>query len=193
VRYALCSLPYAACNIMNMGIITEHLPVKLITAITFHPHFDTEMVLRDLEEINSPIESTSEVYEFNKFTSYYEEEMGSLLHKRFISYTALIAPERLPAIKVHTNKIEQKFLIKQNRQINIDPGYITQAKLILATTKNYSHRIYLGAGIFGDLHMQYSNKTFQPQPWTYPDYKDAKNVRFFNSVRFRYLEQLAEI
>ena len=176
-----------------MGIITEHLPVKLITAITYHPEFETDMVLKELEDKNSPIDSFSEVYEFNKFTSYYETEMGSLLHKKFISFQKLIAAEKLPGIKVQTNNIEQKFLIEPNRQINIDPGYITQAKLILATTKNYSHRIYLGEGIFGDLHMQFSNKSFQPQPWTYPDYKDEKNIRFFNSVRSRYLEQLAEI
>lgn len=193
MRYALYSLPCAAYDKINMGIITEHLPVKLITAITYHPQFETDMVLKELEDKNFLIESISEAYEFNKFTAYYETEMGSLLHKKFISFTALIAAEKLPGIKVQTNKIEQKYLVEQNRQINIDPGYITQAKLILATTKNYSHRIYLGEGIFGDLHMQFRNKSFQPQPWTYPDYKDEQNVRFFNSVRARYLEQLAEI
>jgi hypothetical protein len=175
-----------------MGAIQKHLPVKLIAAITFHPHFDTEMVFEELEDLNSTIDLMSEVFDFNKFTSYYEAEMGSLLHKKFISFLELIKPEKLPGIKVQTINIEQKFLIKQNRQINIDPGYITQAKLILATTKNYSHRIYLGEGIFGDLHMHFSNKSFQPQSWTYPDYKNEQNILFFNSVRSRYLEQLAE-
>ena len=89
--------------------------------------------------------------------------------------------------------MEKKYEIESKRRINIDPGYISQAKLILATTKNYSHRIFIGKGIFGDVHMQFSNKSYRSQPWTYPDYKDEKNVTFFNNVRQRYLEQLSKI
>jgi hypothetical protein len=132
------------------------------------------------------------VYEFSEFTSYYELEMGDKLKKCFVACKALIAPEYLPSLKVNTNALEEKYKLDDKRRINIDPGYITQAKLILATTKNYSHRIYIGRGIFGDVHMQFSNKSYQAQPWTYPDYKDEKNVTFFNSVRQRYLEQLAD-
>jgi len=174
-----------------MGTITKHLPVKLLIAITYHSDFHIEPVLSDIEKLYSPIELKSEVYDFSKFTSYYHAEMGDNLKKCFITPTDLITPEDLPAVKVSTNKIEEGLIIDQKRQVNIDPGYITQAKLVLATTKNYSHRIYIGEGIFGDLHMYYRNNSYQAQPWTYPDYMDEKNIVFFNAARKRYLEQLA--
>jgi hypothetical protein len=176
-----------------MGKITKHLPVKLITAITYHSDFDIESVLSQIEKLNSPIEFRSEVYNFSRFTSYYQMEMGEHLQKCFITFLRLIAPEILPEIKVQTNKMEEDYILNQKRQINLDPGYITQAKLVLATTKNYSHRIHIGKGIFGDVHLHYRNNTYQPQTWTYPDYKDEKNIMFFNATRKRYLEQLADI
>ena len=175
-----------------MGIIKEHPPVKLITAITYRSGFDTKPVFSELEKTQSPVEMRSEIYNFSQFTPYYELEMGRNLKKCFVAFLYLIDPEELPYIKVKTNTLEEKYYLDNKRQINIDPGYITQAKLVLATSKNYSHRIYLGQGIFGDVHMQFTNKIYQPQPWTYPDYKDETNVKFFNFVRKRYLEQLGK-
>jgi hypothetical protein len=118
--------------------------------------------------------------------------MSDDLRKCFIAFSKLMVPENLPALKIRTTRLEETYILNQKRQVNMDPGYLTQAKLILATTKNYQHRIYIGQGIFGDVHLQYSNKSYQPQSWTYPDYKDEQNIRFFNMVRQRYLEQLAE-
>jgi hypothetical protein len=176
-----------------MGIIKEHLPVKLIIGITYCFDFNIESVVTKLEELQSPVDKRSEIYNFSEFTPYYELEMGKNLKKCFVAFLNLINPDELPLIKINTNELEEKYYIDKKRQVNIDPGYISQAKLILATTKNYSHRIYLGQGIFGDVHMQFSNKSYQSQPWTYPDYKDKNNVIFFNSVRKKYLEQLADI
>lgn len=176
-----------------MGTIKEHLPVKLIIAVTYQPDIDIEQIITELEQIQLHVELKSEIYEFSKFTSYYELEMGDKLKKCFFACRELIVPETLPSIKVNTNALEEKYELDKRRRINIDPGYITQAKLVLATTKNYSHRIYIGRGIFGDVHMHFSDKSYRSQPWTYPDYKDEKNVTFFNDVRQRYLEQLADI
>jgi hypothetical protein len=167
--------------------------VKLITAITYQSGLEVEPVFSELENFQSPVENKSEIYDFSKFTSYYEMEMGENLKKCFVAFLDLIAPEDLPSIKVKTNTIEDEYIIDNKRQVNIDPGYITQAKLVLATTKNYRHRVYIGQGIFGDVHMHYGNNRYQSQPWTYPDYLDVKNILFFNAVRKRYLEQLAEI
>ena len=175
-----------------MGKIQKHLPVKLISAITFHPELDIESVLNKIEDLHSSCDMRSEIYEFSVFTSYYEQEMNDRLKKYFVSFEKLFNPEELPYLKVKTNMIEEEYLVNGKRRVNIDPGYITQAKVVLATTKNYSHRIYLGKGIFGDVHMQYSNNSYQPQSWTYPDYKDAQNIIFFNQVRRRYLEQLGK-
>jgi hypothetical protein len=177
-----------------MGLIKEHPPVKLISAITYCSGIDLVAVITELEKLlGTHVDARSGIFNFSKFTSYYEIEMGNQLRKCFITFTDLINPEKLPEIKVKTNELEEKYTVDKNRQVNIDPGYITQAKLVLVTTKNYSHRIYLGLGIFGDVHMQYSKKSYHPQPWTYPDYQNDKNVTFFNTVRQKYLEQLANI
>jgi hypothetical protein len=176
-----------------MGTIKKHLPVKLFTAITFLKGFDIELLIKAIEQFHSPIDLRSEVYDFTKFTTYYNHEMGEQLNKCFVSFLKLFIPENLPFVKISTNRLEEDYISNKKRQINIDPGYITQAKLVLATTKNYSHRIYLGQGIYGDVHLQYQNKTYQPQPWTYPDYKDINNLEFFNATRLRYLEQLADL
>ncbi len=176
-----------------MGKIKEHLPVKLICGITFCPSIDPKKVISTLEKLHSPVDLNSETYDFSAFTPYYEAEMGKNLKKLFISFSTLIVPEKLPQIKIDAIGIEEKYCKEYKRRINIDPGYITQAKLVLATTKNYSHRIYLSLGIFGDVHMHYSKGIYQPQSWTYPDYKYEMNGEFFNSVRKRYLEQLGKL
>jgi hypothetical protein len=174
-----------------MGKIQKHLPVKLITALTYHSSIDIKPIFSELEDLFSQIDIITEVYDFSEFTSYYEKEMGKKLLKRFMAFEELIDPEQLPSAKISTNNLEDRFLVNEKRRINIDPGYITQAKLVLATTKNYSHRIYIGRGIFGDVHMQYKNKSYHGQPWTYPDYITEQNIRFFNNVRTKYLKQLA--
>ena len=174
-----------------MGKIQKHLPVKLISAVTYHKKFDIHPIIKEMEDLYSSVDMKSEPYDFTKFTSYYGQEMGEGLLKIFVSFVDLFNPENLPSVKVTTNNLEDKYIINHKRQVNIDPGYITQAKLVLATTKNYNHRVYIGKGIFGDVHMHYGNSSYQTLPWTYPDYQDKSNVLFFNSVRKRYLEQLA--
>ncbi|RKY87620.1 phosphoribosylformylglycinamidine cyclo-ligase, partial [candidate division KSB1 bacterium] len=118
------------------------------------------------------------------------KEMGKNLKKRFLSFTELIYPDEITSIKIKTNEIEKKFTEKGKRKVNIDPGYISESKLILATTKNYSHRIYLNNGIYGDLHLIFKNGRFNPQPWTYPDYKEKFNLSFFEKVREKYKDDL---
>ncbi len=176
-----------------MGKIQYHLPVKLITGITFRPEIDSTKIYPILEEKFSAIELTSPAYEFSSFTGYYENEMGEDLKKLFVVFSELIDPVDLAKIKITTNLIESDFFAGEKRLVNIDPGYITQAKLVLATTKNYSHRVYLGQGIFGDVHMHYKKGQYRPNSWTYPDYQAEMNVKFFGEVREHYLEQLGNM
>ena len=75
--------------------------------------------------------------------------------------------------------------------VNLDPGYISEVKLVLATTKNYAHRIYLRDGIYGDVHLSFTQNSFQVQPWTYPDYQQKAVIEFFNLVRQNYLQQIS--
>ena len=119
--------------------------------------------------------------------------MGDNLQKQFIAFTKLQDPDFLIQHKIQSNHLEDEFLINRQRQVNIDPGYLTEAKMILATTKDYSHRIYLGKGIFGDLHLYFENGSFKKQFWTYPDYQQPLAINYFNELRDRYREQIVDI
>ncbi len=124
------------------------------------------------------------------YTAYYAPEMGQTLVRRFLSMEGLIRPESLPDIKLAANEIENETLLESRRQVNIDPGYLSQAHLILATGKGYTHRPYLRDGIYADLTLMYQAKKFCSLPWTYPDYANEKLWTMFGAIRSRYLLQL---
>ncbi len=123
-------------------------------------------------------------------TDYYEGEMGKLLVRRMVSFGRLVRPEDLPEIKCLTNRIEEQYTQDRQRRVNIDPGYISPSHLILATGKGYSHRPYLRDGIYADLTLIFSDGTFRPLPWTYPDYAGSQMIGFLNRVREKYLLDL---
>jgi hypothetical protein len=124
------------------------------------------------------------------YTSYYCPEMGENLSRRFLSMEKLIQPDTLPDIKIATNDIENGFAKDERRLVNIDPGYLSKAHLILATGKGYSHRPYLRDGIYADLTLIYQSRKFCSLPWTYPDYADEKQLFMFGKIRAKYLLQL---
>ena len=126
---------------------------------------------------------SSEIFLFNH-TNYYEKEMGSNLKKQIFLYDYLIDTSLISDIKIKTNELEEKFSEgKSLRMVNIDPGYITLSKVCLATTKNYSHRIYIGKSIYVEVTLNYRSGSFITNPWTYPDYKEKKVIEFFNKAR----------
>jgi hypothetical protein len=98
----------------------------------------------------------------------------------------------LSSVKHKTNQIEKKFSTHGKRRINIDPGYITHERFVLATGKNYTHRIYVGNGIFADLTLIYQRGGFQTLPWTYPDYAKENIRSFLTRVRKKYTIDIKE-
>jgi len=96
----------------------------------------------------------------------------------------------LPDVKLLANDVEHRFSVRGKRRVNIDPGYISQAHLILATGKGYTHRPYLRDGIYADLTLMYRGKTFHSLPWTYPDYSAKPVIDMFNRIRSKYIMQL---
>ena len=76
------------------------------------------------------------------------------------------------------------------RAVNLDPGVIEASKLILATTKNYSHRIYIGEKMYAEVTLVFDKGGWCPLPYTYPDYKQQCYFDFFDKARTRLLEQL---
>lgn len=123
-------------------------------------------------------------------TRYYEKEMGWPLHRRFIAFERLISPESLVDVKLETNKIEAAHTDSGRRIVNIDPGYLSAERLVLATGKNYVHRIYLGRGIYADLTLVFSRGGFKPLNWTYPDYADPELIGLFKELRTQYMARL---
>ena len=134
------------------------------------------------------IDFESPILEF-KFTDYYKEEMGSNLKRRFISLKKLIDPQKIVEIKLFSIRLEKKLAILNKRRVNIDPGYLNEAKLVLSTTKDFSHRIYLGRKIFAEVTLIYRNKDFQDLPWTFPDYRTKTYKDILKKIRHIYREQ----
>ncbi|HOG17254.1 MAG: hypothetical protein A4E73_03853 [Syntrophaceae bacterium PtaU1.Bin231] len=126
-----------------------------------------------------------------EYTDYYAGEMGAPLRRRFVSFETLFRPERLPDAKLFTNQVEKASAGEgKRREMNIDPGYLSQAHLILATGKGYAHRPYLRDGIYADLTLVFRQGSLEALPWTYPDYGAAGTIGLFNGIRRKYLLQL---
>ena len=131
----------------------------------------------------------SPILPFN-FTQYYRKEFGNNLERRFLSFKRLVHAEDLAQIKIITNRIEKRFSQQGRRQINIDPGVLSLAKVTLATTKDYKHRIYLNKGIYAEITLYYQDKSYRSWEWTYPDYKTQEYIQIFNTIRKIYSQQI---
>lgn len=175
---------------IEMGKIKLPEKAKLFFAIMYADDGIYKSALRDLNKEFGENDEESKPFEFN-MTQYYEGEMGKGLLKRFVTAKELIDKERLAEIKILTNSIEDRYAGEnRSRTINIDPGYITHSKLVLATTKNYSHRIYLRDGIFAEVTFNFRKNSIEFNQWTYPDYKLPAATEFFVEVHRKYMEVL---
>jgi len=164
--------------------------VKLVSSFLFKEAKDFAAVLLEADQQYGPMDFLSEPLPFH-FTDYYEPEMGKDLWRRMASFEPLISPDQLPGVKLWTNALESRFLDERGkRKVNIDPGYLAAGQFILATGKDYSHRLYLREGIYGDLTLIFRKGAFTPLPWTYPDYASEPLIGLISTLRNRYLWQL---
>ena len=136
-----------------------------------------------------PIDATSAPTAWN-LSTYYRDEMGGAIRRQFVSCERLVAPGKLAGFKQMANEIEDTWRPAGGRQVNIDPGYLTATKLVLASTKDAAHRVYLSGGIYAEATLHFANGSFGPYPYTYADYAAADAITFFNRVRATYLAQL---
>lgn len=176
-----------------MGEIRKVAKVKLVIGmISGDPALFKKAALH-LTKIYGPVDFTSDIITFDQ-TSYYEKEMGRNLQRQFISFKRLILPDTLIQIKRQSNALEHRLSPeRQNRAINLDPGYLEYGKLVLATTKDHQHRLYLGKGIFGEVTLRYTNGSFIPWEWTYPDYATSVYINIFNQIRKLYQKQIKTV
>ncbi len=166
--------------------------VRLISSL-FSPEKELiDRAVMEMEKLFGPVDIISSWLFFDR-TRYYEKEMGWPLHRRFVTFKDLIRPEELPEKKLATNRIERAYSDGEKRRINIDPGYISLERLVLATGKNYTHRIYLSKGIYADLTLVFNKGSFRPLDWTYRDYSDINTIEFFNEQRERYKNRIRGI
>lgn len=120
-------------------------------------------------------------------TTYYAADMGSGLMKQFLVVDGLYDPARLPHSKLQSNAWEEQLSrsgeYAEARPLNIDPGYVTLTKLVLASCKDRAHRIYLSDGIYAEECLYYLGAAWQSRPWTYPDYQRPDFQAFFEEAR----------
>lgn len=169
-----------------MGKIRKYNPVKLIIGFIYKDEAIFIKAKDKLKRKFGAVDFESESIDFN-YTDYYKAQMGCGLKRRFISFRRLIRLGDLYRIKLYTNRLEERFLTAGLRQVNIDPGYIDSAKLVLATTKDYAHRIFLRKGIFAEVTLSFRNNSFSPNDWTYPDYRSKEYIDIFNKIRKLYI------
>ena len=174
-----------------MSILHSPPPAKLVCSIFSQQEGLINRVADALCGAYGTADFKSPVTPFDR-TTYYEPEFGSGLKRIFMSFTELVFQDALAEIKHATNKLEQEFSTEGKRRANIDPGILTAERLVLATGKNFSHRIYLGRGVFADLTFIYRKDSFVPLPWTFPDYASKEVIAFWNNVRKSYLKELSE-
>jgi len=177
-----------------MGTIRAPRPVKLFTGVIYSAPSRLAEVVERLTALIGPIDLNSESFPFDS-TAYYDEEMGKPLFRTFLSFEDLIPPERISSVKITTNQLEGEIAEIQTavrRPVNLDPGYLEESKIVLASTKNFSHRIHIAAGIYAEVTMQYEGKEWRMLPWTFPDFRSGRYNAFFIALRDRYRAQLKE-
>jgi hypothetical protein len=164
-------------------------PAKLVIGTITQDRGLLQRIVGELDAAFGPVDLVSSWMPFN-YTTYYEPEMGKNLYRRMLAFKKLIGQDELAGIKVRTDHLEQSFLQDGRRRINIDPGYLLYERFVLASGKNFSHRIYIGSGIYADLTLIYQRGRFEKLPWTYPDYADEPIQDFLIQVRNKYAVDL---
>jgi len=172
-----------------MGTVRDPAPVKLIASLLAARSAAHEAARAALAGRLGAIDFQSELLRFDH-TDYYAAELGAGLVRQIVTFAPLVLPSELPAAKRATIEIEQAMAEDGRRTVNIDPGYVSLAKLVLATTKDHAHRLYLGQGIYGEVTLTFQGGRFRPWPWTYPDYASEEYCRLFGEIRERYRTQL---
>ncbi len=176
-----------------MWDLNDPKPAKLIIGILAADRNCLHAAVEAVIDKFGKTDLASNVWPFAE-TDYYKDQTGPRILRQFVSFERLVALSKLAKIKHRTNRLEQKLAkslaVPLPRPVNLDPGIIAPAKLILATTKDYSHRIYIGKKMYAEVTLIFDKGRWKPFEYTYPDYTTAHYHEFFDKVRTRLLEQL---
>ncbi|MGC8720284.1 MAG: DUF4416 family protein [Thermodesulforhabdaceae bacterium] len=165
-----------------MSLPKPPLPAKLFVGLLFSDSGKCHEAILKLCDRFGSLDLATKPRLFTE-SNYYEREMGKPVYRMFLAFQSLVDPGDLPDIKLFTNRLEQSLARNGGRTVNIDPGLLSEERLILATGKNYTHRIYLRDGIYADLTLIYRRGAYQPLEWTYPDYRDPFLLHLLGVLR----------
>lgn len=166
-------------------------PVKFICGLIYSSEKSYQKVKSIFQKKFGPIDFESQLINF-AFTNYYEKEMGPGLKRRFISFKKLQSPEHFVSIKLFCLELEKKFALDNKRLINIDPGYLNEARLVLTSTKDFSHRIYLNKGVYAEVTLRFKGNAFCSLETTFPEYRTDLCKSMFHSIRTSYRQNLED-
>lgn len=177
-----------------MGTPLPHAPTLLFAAVFSRHVAALDWVWGRIEENWGAIALASQRIPIVE-TNYYNRLMGEGLLKQLLAIDGDFDPSRLADIKLESNRWESEFAeahdFPEERPLNIDPGYVTPMKVVLASTKDRAHRIYLRDGIYAEECLYFHAHAWQGRPWTYPDYLRADYHAFLLKVRDRLVRRLS--
>lgn len=168
----------------------EALPVKLFCGAICTDGVDADEVEVKLAELFGSVERRFGPHRFDIYTKYYCRQMGDVLWRYFFVFEPLRMPDFLTEAKLSTNRLEHLWYRDGRRCVNLDPGYIHPARLVLASCKDFAHRIYLCRGVYAEVTMLWRRGTWSVLPWTFPDFAGGAYFGFFEEVRRHYIHQL---
>jgi hypothetical protein len=173
-----------------MGRIVPVQPVTPILGVIYRDAAVVDDALLWVERVLGDVTLSSPEWPFD-LTDHYAPEMGDGLKRRFFVFDRLADPSLLSRWKVETNKIEEQAAQRfgEQRPINLDPGYVTGAKLVLASVKGLAHRVYIGDGISAEVTMSFSNGLWIKRDYTFPDFAAGRYDEFFSKARDQHLLQ----
>ncbi len=172
-----------------MGQINPFRPEKLVLPVLISDPAVRPLLLDRLRVRFGEIDYTSVDLPFRQ-TRYYDEQMGVPITRFFLSFRELVDPGALSGIKIETNRIEAEHLLSARRRVNLDPGLLSLSRFILASTKDGSHRVPLGEGIYAEITLVYERGQYRPLEWTYPDYRSDEYRSILEEIRTLYKAQL---
>jgi hypothetical protein len=176
-----------------MGTVHPPAQVKLFCALLVAPAIPVDEIESALTQTYGTIVLRSPPLPFHQ-TTYYEREMGPNLTRLYVAFDPLVSIAVLATVKHMTNRLEARWSTPQGqRRVNIDPGYLDLAKVVLASTKDHSHRLYIGEGIFAEVTLRYRQRAFHAWEWTYPDYRTPTALTFFHQLRELYKGHLSSL
>ena len=172
-----------------MSLPQDPKPAKLVIGLLMKDRRLLKPVAAELTAKFGSLDMISSWMPFN-YTDYYKQELGAPLYRRLLSFETLIDQQALASIKIATNQLEQTHARGHRRTVNIDPGYLLFERFVLASGKNFSHRIYIGCQIYADLTLVFRKGDFETLPWTYPDYADQPIRGFLLRARKKYADDI---